>query len=113
MKIKNKCAVVGFVLAFANLGSGTALATESCHEKEGSLEIVTVNSGLTQVTSSADIAELYKNNIVNLSRSAEKTCSGRSFCIEDSTIKHEATSHNEPFIAYMNIKTVALVNCLK
>lgn len=113
MKMKNKFVVTGLIAGLAIFSSTFSYAAQACHEREGSLQIVTVNSGITQVVSSADIAELYKYNLVDLNRSAAKACSGGIFCIEDSTIKHEATSHNDRFVAYMNLKTTALVNCLK
>ncbi len=113
MKIKNRLVFVGFILAVANIGSVTAQAAQSCYEMEGALQVITVNSGLTQVASSAQIAELYKYNLADLNRSAAKACSGGNFCVEDSTVKHEATGNNDHFIAYMNVKTTAVVNCLK
>ena len=113
MSIKNKLAVVGFALVFANLGSVSAQAEQSNLGAHGEFFMISSETIVTtRIFSDGSefdgVAEYLREA---LDKKAKEVCSGRTFDIDDSSVKY--TSEPVPgHFRSVTVKLTARVLCI-
>lgn len=90
MEIKNKFTVVGFMVAFANLGSATAQAGQSGLGATGDFITISAEASgkVNLFPHPFEVDSIYEDSRDKLNKKALEACSGRAFSIDDSSIDY-------------------------
>lgn len=112
MEIKNKFAVIGFMLVFANLGSVTAQADQSGLSANG--EFVTISAEASGKVNlfphPSEVDSIYEESREKLDKEALEACSGRAFSVDDSSIEY--TGSYKPGTRIFIVRATARAFCI-
>jgi len=110
MAMKIKIVAIRVLAGLAIFGSTASSAAQACLEMPGELNLASVEGSKRGEDFGMEYDLIHENRI-RLDEKAAAICSGKKFCVEDTSIK--TTFYFHPWTKVGRGSMTAVVNCLK